>query len=510
MTAQDTEQFREFLRQLQREEHRPTALNEIKNLFTYKPAGEAITTIRDVGISKIVQCLNVPEKSHVDLTCEVLKICFDKFEPGEVIKNYTGHIMYLLRHEKSCVREMATDEVFKAVALDQNLLPIPLFIDVYVAVAQLVTDTDVGVANKAILITSNLPSEAYPKVLEEMKIALEYNASSKCNAYEVIVNISSKSYELCKLCNSHGYIDHMISELQSDDVSFHLNVLELLTRLAANPHGIGLMKWQGALTKITKLIVELEHNRLRKLLYPGYMKFVEPIAHRYPKEMLDKYPAWVDFIFEGFEDGKTRLPGTLDTLGLIGTTIEGKHYLASIIAEGHLGDPLSYTAHFIRMRNRHLIVGTTICAVNFFASLISVDKDPNARRSGPVDPRVTNKTKEWFMSLSSTPPSIETLFGICKDNYPEWRLAGLALLDAVCQHQWGEELVARTAGFVEYLLDRSTDSTKESKEAKYDIIKRLANSAAFDASIITRLNTHVEQGPFYSESALEVAMEEGD
>lgn len=49
----------------------------------------------------------------------------------------------------------------------------------------MVSDPHVSVANKAILITSNLPFEAYSKVLDEMKIALEYSASSKCNAYEV-------------------------------------------------------------------------------------------------------------------------------------------------------------------------------------------------------------------------------------------------------------------------------------------------------------------------------------
>lgn len=65
-------------------------------------------------------------------------------------------------------------------------------------------------------------------------------------------------------------------------------------------------------------------------------------------------------------------------------------------------------------------------------------------------------------------------------------------------------------GFVEYLLDRSTESEKRTKEAKYDIIKRLSNSVAFDTSIITRLRTYVDEGPFYSESVLEVAMEEGD
>lgn len=45
---------------------------------------------------------------------------------------------------------------------------------------------------------------------------------------------------------------------------------------------------------------------------------------------------------------------------------------------------------------------------------------------------------------------------------------------------------------------------------KYDIIKKLSHSAAFDPSIITRLQTYVEQGPFYSETTLEVAMEEGE
>lgn len=72
------------------------------------------------------------------------------------------------------------------------MLPLPKYIDVYVAVAQTVCDNDVGIANKAVLITSNLPTEAYPKVLEEMKIALESNSSSKCNAYEVNINKNFK------------------------------------------------------------------------------------------------------------------------------------------------------------------------------------------------------------------------------------------------------------------------------------------------------------------------------
>lgn len=49
----------------------------------------------------------------------------------------------------------------------------------------MVCDKDIGISNKAVFITSNLPVDIYPKVLEEMKIALESNSSSKCNAFEV-------------------------------------------------------------------------------------------------------------------------------------------------------------------------------------------------------------------------------------------------------------------------------------------------------------------------------------
>lgn len=59
------------------------------------------------------------------------------------------------------------------------------YLDVFVATGQMVTDEDLGVTNTAIKITSMLPQEAYPKVLEEMKIALDGNSSDKCNAFEV-------------------------------------------------------------------------------------------------------------------------------------------------------------------------------------------------------------------------------------------------------------------------------------------------------------------------------------
>lgn len=85
-----------------------------------------------------------------------------------------------------------------------------------------------------------------------------------------------------------------------------------------------------------------------------------------------------------------------------------------------------------------------IRALHCIANLISIDKDPNKPETGPVDHRVTLMTREWFRSLD--PNDMDTLYAICRNPFTELKLAGYALLDSVCQHQWGEELVARTAG----------------------------------------------------------------
>lgn len=86
-----------------------------------------------------------------------------------------------------------------------------------------------------------------------------------------------------------------------------------------------------------------------------------------------------------------------------------------------------------------------IRALHCMSNLIGYEKDPTTR-NGPIDHRVTLMTREWFRSLSTTPESTQMLHEICKNPFPEISEAAYTLLDAVTQHRWGEELVARTPG----------------------------------------------------------------
>lgn len=89
-------------------------------------------------------------------------------------------------------------------------------------------------------------------------------------------------------------------------------------------------------------------------------------------------------------------------------------------------------------------------ALHCFASLVGVDTGTDEPKTRPIDHRVTLMTREWFRTLSVQPGPMEVLVEICKNPFPDIRSAGFSLLDAVCQHQWGEELVARTAGMAQF------------------------------------------------------------
>lgn len=78
-----------------------------------------------------------------------------------------------------------------------------------------------------------------------------------------------KSPELFTLCVEHGYIDHMISELSTDDILYQLNILELLSRFAVKPYGIHYLVKEGGLDKTASLIGDVQRNPLSGLMLPG-------------------------------------------------------------------------------------------------------------------------------------------------------------------------------------------------------------------------------------------------
>ena len=102
---------------------------------------------------------------------------------------------------------------------------------------------------------------------------------------------------------------------------------------------------------------------------------------------------------------------------------------------------------------------------------------------------------------------MQFLMDFCRNPFPDIKVACLHFIRSICVHSWGVESLKNTAGFVEYLLDRKIEFDKEAKYAKYEIIKQLSESSIFDVQTSMQLRTYVNEGPYYVQAVMDIAVE---
>ena len=118
-------------------------------------------------------------------------------------------------------------------------------------------------------------------------------------------------------------------------------------------------------------------------------------------------------------------------------------------------------------------------------------------------------TERWFCTCLPQPLSV--VWSIAQQPFSDLRLPALQLLQSVAHCPWGQNLMNNVPGFREYLLDRSTESVKEGKDEKFQIVKVLAESPTsaeiFGAPFKVKLMEYFNQGPYFVTAQSEVAFE---
>ena len=118
-------------------------------------------------------------------------------------------------------------------------------------------------------------------------------------------------------------------------------------------------------------------------------------------------------------------------------------------------------------------------------------------------------TECWYTHLGTR--TFDYLMSLADQPFPDLRTALLSLFNSMALQPWGQNIMNNHPGFREYLLDRSTEKTKEGKEGKFAVISTLANSPTsteiFGSPYMIHLKVYCSQGPFYVRAQAEVAME---
>lgn len=87
-------------------------------------------------------------------------------------------------------------------------------------------------------------------------------------------------------------------------------------------------------------------------------------------------------------------------------------------------------------------------------------------------------------------------------------------MQAIAGQPWGQRLMISTPGFVEYIVDRTTEADKSSKDAKFALVKALVNTKTiaeiFGNQHYLQLRAYLQEGPYFVKAVATVAVEGGE
>uniref|UniRef100_A0A171BAZ8 26S proteasome non-ATPase regulatory subunit 5 n=1 Tax=Triatoma infestans TaxID=30076 RepID=A0A171BAZ8_TRIIF len=125
---------------------------------------------------------------------------------------------------------------------------------------------------------------------------------------------------------------------------------------------------------------------------------------------------------------------------------------------------------------------------------------------------ITKVSLAWFNQLG--PSALQNIFEMARQPFPDIKAAAFNVLEKIAAHRWGQIKIINHPGLFEFLLDRSTETTLEGKQAKYDVIKTLYNSPTISSTFpdehCDRMAKYLQEGVIYVPIGNHVAVEGAD
>lgn len=126
--------------------------------------------------------------------------------------------------------------------------------------------------------------------------------------------------------------------------------------------------------------------------------------------------------------------------------------------------------------------------------------------SDATNNQISSITEQWFTSLTGN-NQLTFVQDFCRNPFPEIKTAALGLLRSICNYVWGQRALSNTAGFIEYLLDRRSEVDKDILHEKFNILKAIVKSREFDPNTSEQIRKYIDDGAFYVQGVMEVAIE---
>ncbi|KAL0269994.1 UNVERIFIED_CONTAM: hypothetical protein PYX00_007551 [Menopon gallinae] len=322
-------------------------------------------------------------------------------------------------------------------------------------------------------------------IMQRFKEAMLINDIVRFRVYEIVATVSRKSEDGLKASQATGFMNSLLSEVQSTDTLLQLNALEILSSLGGTAHGYKYLQESGIIQYLIDKIVNLEDEPLSFVVLPGLIEFFGNICKVDPQQFFNSHPEVIHVLFQSLESADEVLMGVIfSTVGKIGSSKSGKIVLSS--QRNDMSLFFKTAGEVLKRKN-----DATVSSLHSLTELFTVPENDNEG--------VSEILLVWFQQLG--PEALNAVIGLSRLPFIELRLSALTFLTAIAKQPWGVERICGYPGMLEYLTDRSTEIHKDCKSAKYDIIYNLTESSNIGNVVgdetLTRLKDFVKEGPYF-------------
>ncbi|XP_072344791.1 26S proteasome non-ATPase regulatory subunit 5 isoform X2 [Scyliorhinus torazame] len=449
--------------------------------------------------------LSSDDREQIDTCVAILDRLLQALDPVYMAQNFKLELQKGLQHSDDNVKILAMSQIGRIV---ESADAVPLIIGSPELLREMIHSIGgkkISVAKEAIQSLSRVAQSKagldalfMTSMLQDLKDVMGTNDVVRYRVYELVVVISSVSPVSLGYCANSGFIAQLLTELAGDDVLLRATAIEMVTGLAQSPHGRQYLAQQGTIDRISNMIVGADSDPFSGFYLPNLVKFFGNLAMvDSPQQICERYPAFIEKVFEMIGGQEPTMIGVgLDTIGILGSCIEGMQVLNKTGSRFHevlkrLGNISCNAASDIRVR-----------CLDTIASLLSLPNDQQTED-------LLGLTESWFQTLHSHP--METFCNMSSQPFPEIHIGAIKIFTAIASQPWGQRLMISTPGFVEYIIDRSAEPDKPSKDAKFELVKTLVDSKTlaeiFGNQYYLQLRTYLREGPYFVKAIATVAVD---
>ncbi|XP_040819183.1 26S proteasome non-ATPase regulatory subunit 5 isoform X2 [Ochotona curzoniae] len=451
-----------LLRDVARLEAPLEELRALQSMLQAVPLSELRERAEDLRLGPLFSLLNDNQREQTTLCVSILERLLQAVEPVHVARTLKADLQKGLAHPDDSVKILTLTQVGRIV---EN------------------SDAVTEILNNAELLK---------------QIVFCIGAENLSVAKALIVEISSVSPESLSYCTSSGLITQLLRELTGEDVLVRATCIEMVTSLAYTHHGRQYLAQEGVIDQVSNIIVGADSDPFSSFYLPGFVKFFGNLAVMdSPQQVCERYPVFVEKVFEMTDSQDPTMIGVaVDTVGILGSNVEGKQVLHKT------GTRFERLLMRIGHQAKNASTELKIRCLDAISSILYL---PSEQQTDDL----LRMTESWFSSLSRDP--LELFRGISTQPFPELHCAALKVLTAIADQPWAQKLMFNSPGFVEYVMDRSVERDKASKDAKYELVKALANSKTiaeiFGNPNYLRLRAYLSEGPYYVKPVATTAVE---